>query len=129
MSRRGWLPSPARSSPEVAEKEVWIHLLAYNLIRMLMLQSARSADILPRTFSFRHALQLWLAWSRSSPMLDEDDFVHLLLLIAQQRVGNRPGRIEPRAVKRRPKAFALLTQPRPEAREKIRRHGHPAKVK
>lgn len=116
-------------TPEMAEKEIWIHLLAYNLIRMLMFQSARSADILPRMLSFRHALQLWLAWSRSAPMLEEDDLVHLLQLIAQQRVGKRPGRIEPRAVKRRPKAFPLLTQPRPEAREKLRRHGHPAKVK
>lgn len=116
-------------TPEMAEKEIWIHLLAYNLIRMLMFQSARSADVLPRMLSFRHALQLWLAWSRSSPMLDEDDLAHLLQLIAQQRVGNRPGRVEPRAVKRRPKAFSLLTRSRPEARERIRRHGHPDKVK
>ena len=116
-------------TPEMAAKEIWIHLLAYNLIRMLMFQSARSADILPRMLSFRHALQLWLAWSRSSPMLDEDDLVHLLRLIAEQRVGKRPGRVEPRAIKRTPKAFALLTQPRPAARKKIRRNGHPAKVK
>jgi hypothetical protein len=116
-------------TPEMAEKEMWIHLLAYNLIRMLMLQSASSVDILPRMLSFRHALQLWLAWTRSSAMLDADDLAKLIELISQQRVGNRPGRIEPRAVKRRPKAFPLLTRTRPEARERIRRHGHPAKVK
>lgn len=116
-------------TPEMAEKELWIHLLAYNLIRMLMLQSARSVDALPRVLSFRHALQLWLAWARSTAMLDEDDLAQLLQLIAQQRVGNRSGRVEPRAVKRRPKAFPLLTRTRPEARERIRYHGHPAKVK
>ncbi|MDD2874886.1 MAG: IS4 family transposase, partial [Azoarcus sp.] len=50
-------------------------------------------------------------------------------LIAQQRVGNRSGRIEPRALKRRPKAYPLLIKPRPLAREEVRRHGHSKKLK
>lgn len=116
-------------TPEMAEKELWTHLLAYNLIRMLMLQSARAADVLPRMLSFRHALQLWLTWTRESVVADESELIHLLALVAQQRVGNRPGRIEPRAVKRRPKPFPLLRQPRPQARAQVRKHGHPAKVK
>jgi len=70
-------------TPEMAAKELWIHLWGYNLIRMLMLQSARSADVLPRMLSFRHALQLWLASTRSSAMLDEHDLIQLLELIAQ----------------------------------------------
>jgi len=50
-------------------------------------------------------------------------------MMAQQRVGNRPGRIEPRAVKRRPKAFPLLTKPRAKVREHLSKYGHPKKLK
>jgi hypothetical protein len=50
-------------------------------------------------------------------------------MIAEQRVGNRPGRVEPRAIKRRPKPFPLLTEARAIAREKVRMHGHPRKIK
>ncbi|MDH4305726.1 MAG: IS4 family transposase, partial [Nitrospira sp.] len=53
----------------------------------------------------------------------------LLVLIAQRQVGNRPGRLEPRAIKRRPKPYPLLTKPRAIAREDIRTYGHPAKLK
>jgi hypothetical protein len=53
----------------------------------------------------------------------------LFVLIAEQRAGNRPGRIEPRAVKRRPKPFPLLVKSRAIAREEVRRHGHPKKHK
>jgi len=53
----------------------------------------------------------------------------LFTLIAQQRVGNRPYRTEPRAVKRRPKPFPLLTKTRSEAREDIWKKGHPKKLK
>ena len=53
----------------------------------------------------------------------------LFILIAQQRVGNRPGRIEPRALKRRPKPFPLLTKSRSTARENVRNYGHPKKLK
>jgi hypothetical protein len=51
----------------------------------------------------------------------------LLVLIAEPRVGLRPGRTEPRAIKRRPKPFPLLTKPRQLAREDIRLYGHPKK--
>ncbi|WP_200234866.1 hypothetical protein [Thiohalocapsa halophila] len=51
----------------------------------------------------------------------------MLLVIAEPRVGLRPGRIEPRQRKRRPKSFPLLTKPRAEAREEVRLNGHPKK--
>jgi len=41
----------------------------------------------------------------------------MLLAIARHDVGNRPDRIEPRAVKRRPKPYSLLTKPRALARK------------
>jgi len=116
-------------TPEMAVKEIWVYLLAYNLIRLMMAQSALLADIKPRCISFKHCLQMWLVWIQQASALDHEQRDTLFLLIAQQRVGNRPGRIEPRAVKRRPKAFPLLTKPRDQARENVRRYGHPSKLK
>ena len=67
-------------------------------------------------------MQLWLAWSQQGVYIDHEINHELLfVLIAQQKTGNRPGRIEPRAVKRRPKAFPLLVKPREEARADIRK--------
>ena len=62
-------------------------------------------------------------------MFEEGQFYNLFRLMSEQRVGNRSGRIEPRAVKRRPKPFPLLTKPRSDARAEIRKNGHPQKVK
>lgn len=116
-------------TPEMNEKEMWVYFLAYNLIRLLMCQSAFLADLLPRQISFKHTLQLWLAWSQQGAYDHPEIERQLLVLIAQQRVGNRPGRIEPRVVKRRPKAYSLLREPRAVAREKVRKNGHPKKLK
>jgi hypothetical protein len=117
-------------TPKMIEKEIWIYFLAYNLIRLLMAQAALLADILPRQLSFKHTLQLWLAWNQQSAFDNaESNEEALFVLIAQRRTGNRPGRIEPRAVKRRPKPFSLLTKPREEARAQIRKNGHPKKIK
>jgi len=81
---------------------MWVYLLAYNLIRLLMAQSALMADVLPRTLSFKHTRQLWLDWSRTQKQTNAPDSISgLLLLVAKQSIGNRPERIEPRAIKRR----------------------------
>ncbi|WP_421705221.1 IS4 family transposase [Alloalcanivorax xenomutans] len=115
-------------TPEMAEKELWVYFLAYNLVRLLMVPSAVLAKVLPRTLSFKHALQCWQAWYQQLLSCHTtDDLTELFRLIGQQRVGNRPGRIEPRAVKRRPKPLPLLTRTRHEARAWIRQHGHPPK--
>ena len=117
-------------NPEMAIKEIWVYLLAYNLIRLMMAQAAQLAECLPRQLSFKHTVQLWIAWEHHRPGTgNEYTLQTLFVLIAQQRVGNRPGRIEPRAVKRRPKPYPLLTQPREHARAHIRTHGHPQKLK
>ena len=115
-------------TPEMAEKEMWVYLLAYNLIRIIMAQSAASANVLPRVLSFKHTLQLWLAWSRQAgPSYERHHLMQLFELVAARQVGNRAGRIEPRAVKRRPQPLPLLTRPRHEARAFIRKYGHPPK--
>jgi hypothetical protein len=114
-------------TPDMCAKELWSGLLAYNLIKWLMMQAANQAGILPRQIGFKHTVQMWLAWLYRRPDDDQDSV--LLVLIAEHRVGKRPGRIEPRAVKRRPKPFPLLTKPRPAARAQVRQHGHAKKLK
>ncbi len=115
-------------SPAMVHKEIYVYLLAYNLIRLIMAQSALLAELKPRELSFKHTVQLWIAWAcyRTSAHIT----LHQLFeLIAEQRVGDRPGRIEPRAIKRRPKPYPLLTVPRPVARAQVARNGHPKKLK
>lgn len=110
-------------TPQMIEKELWVHLLAYNLIRLLMAQAAVEADVQPRQLSFKHTVQLWTEWTARRIDLVADPAT-LFRLIAQPPVGNRPGRIEPRARKRRPKPYPWLTVPRAEAREQVRAYGH-----
>ena len=106
------------------------HSLAYNLIRLLMANAALISNVQPRQLSFKHTLQLWVAWQpRYTDTSDEESIQMLMVLIAQSSVGNRPGRIEPRATKRRPKPYPLLMKKRAEAHEEIRLHGHPKKLK
>ena len=115
-------------TPEMSEKEIWIYFLAYNLIRILMAQSALLAKILPQQISFKHTVQLWLAWEQQGAIsLDKDEM--LFVLIAQRRVGNRSGRIEPRAIKRRHKKYPKLMQQRAIARDEVRKNGHTKKLK
>jgi Transposase DDE domain len=117
-------------TPAMAIKEIWVYLLAYNLIRLMMAQAALLAQRLPRQLSFKHTVQIWIAWTQHADRIDHDDKLHgLFVLIAQQRVGDRPGRIEPRALKRRHKPYPMLTKPRAIMREYVREHGHPKKLK
>jgi hypothetical protein len=124
------MESVSCKTPSMVQKEIWVTLLAYNLIRLMMAQAATLADCPPRALSFKHTLQLWMAWGQQGIRSAQDGKLHVLLvLIAEQRVGNRPGRIEPRAIKRRPKPFPLLMEARSIAREKVRKHGHLRKIK
>lgn len=115
-------------TPEMAIKELWVYLLAYNLIRLMMAQAALLADQIPRQLSFKHTVQIWIAWQQhGGGTHDAVAMEGLLILIAEPQVGKRPGRVEPRAIKRRQKQFPLLTQPRQDAREDVRKNGHPKK--
>lgn len=108
-------------TPQMVEKELWVHLLAYNVIRLLMAQAAQHAGVHPRELSFKHTVQMWTAWTATVLRAEPGEFFRL---IAQLGVGNRPGRIEPRARKRRPKSYPWLKVPRGEARHQIRTYGH-----
>ena len=117
-------------TPPMCEKEFWVYLLAYNLIRLLMAQAALQAEVLPRQLSFKHTLQMWVAWSQRQFLCGcGEDTATLFVLIAQIRVANRPGRTEPRAVKRRPKPYPRLDKPRRKARMEIERRGHAKKLR
>jgi len=113
----------------MCEKEMWVYFLAYNLIRLLMAEAALQANVLPRELSFKHTLQIWVSWSRRQFLSNaKENTAVLFLLITQIRVGKRPGRIEPRAVKRRPKPYPRLQKPRQEERERIKNQGHGKKL-
>ncbi|MFH1918615.1 MAG: IS4 family transposase [Planctomycetota bacterium] len=106
-------------SPEMVRKEIWTCLLAYNLIRKTMLQAAKGAGLSPRQLSFTLAMQTVAASWMVLITEDENLIDAQLASLTGQLVGNRPDRIEPRAVKRRPKPCKYLTKPRDEARAEL----------
>jgi len=109
-------------TPEMVRKEMAIHLLAYNLIRGIMAEAARAREIKPRTISFTGSLHTVRAFEAShlyDPVRIETDLPRLLELIGKKRVGDRPDRYEPRAVKRRPKPHPRLTMSRRAAKRLI----------
>jgi hypothetical protein len=101
--------------------ELRVHLLAYNLIHLLMAQAAGNAGVEPRTLSFKHTVQLRTEWNARAMSANDE----LFTLIARVKVGNRPNRIEPRERKRRPKPFPWLKTSRQITRDNVRRFGHP----
>lgn len=110
-------------SPEMVRREIWTCLLAYNLIRQTMLEAAVASACSPRQLSFTAALQKIAASWITVCVADEATLVLLVAThlehLSGHRVGNRPNRVEPRAVKRRPKPHKLLTKPRAEARAEL----------
>ena len=109
-------------SPAMVRKEIWMHLLAYNLIRTLMAQAAATVGVCPRDLSFKGTLQTLVAFAAagwSCPEQRNDLYAAVLRAVATHRVNDRPDRVEPRAVKRRPKKQAYLTEPRPIAKARL----------
>ena len=108
-------------SPEMVRKEIWAHLLAYNLIRTVIAQAAAKHGKHPRQISFTRAMRTLEAFrsplaytpSQQLPMIYE----HMLQAIASHEIANRPNRLEPRQRKRRPKPYRLMTKPRRLARK------------
>lgn len=107
-------------TPELVRKEIWTHILAYNLIRTIMAQAANRHDLQPRTISFKGALQTLEAFQPMIAMsgsASRNDLYHTILdAIATHRVGDRPDRFEPRLIKRRPKRYVYLSKPRNETK-------------
>jgi len=109
-------------SPAMVRKEIWMHLLAYNLIRQLMAQAAAGVGICPRDISFKGTLQTLVAFAAaggSCPERRNELYAAVLKAVATHRVNDRPDRVEPRAVKRRPKKQVYLNEPRPIAKARL----------
>jgi hypothetical protein len=121
-----------RKTPEAVRQELWSGILAYNLIRQSMLQSALVSGRRPHELSFTASLQMltntWvlapaLDAAKHDPRVAISAHEHLIALRIlngySHRVANRPDRVEPRAVKRRPAPLALLTELRATARARL----------
>jgi Transposase DDE domain len=110
-------------SPEMVQKEIWMHLLAYNLIRGVMAKAAEAHEKQPRLLSFKGTLQTMTAFQdvlRWTTPRDREHLVReMLRAIASHKVGDRFGRFEPHANKRRPKPQRFLMEPRREARNRL----------
>jgi len=108
-------------SEDVVRKEIYMHFIAYNLVRALMWQAAREHGRPLHRLSFAGTVQrlhavapyLWLFAGTSRAIQ-----LHTWLLswIARDTLPDRPNRLEPRALKRRLKPYDLLTRPRSEMR-------------
>jgi hypothetical protein len=107
-------------TPEMVRKEVWAHLLAYNLLRTVMAVAASESDVEPRKINFKGAKQAVTAFAPKIEAARPEGraaFIDALLAaIAYHRVGNRPGRWEPRTRKPRPKPGTSLMQSRATAK-------------
>ncbi len=106
-------------SPDMIRRELWVTLLGYNMVRVACAQAAFEYDKLARQMSFTIAcnalISQWV-WTYG-PDLRPELHRHALKQIAYNQVGDRPGRIEPRVIKRRPKRYTLMTKPRHEYKQ------------
>lgn len=106
-------------TPELVRKEIWTHVLAYNLIRTIMAQAASKEGIEPRSISFKGTVQTLAAFQPVIAIQGQRDravrwslYQELLDAVLVHRVADRPDRYEPRLRKRRPKHYAFLGKPR-----------------
>ena len=113
-------------TPELVRKEIWTHVLAYNLLRTIMAQAAAKHAILPRSISFKGSLQILEAFQPVLELGTASDaarrlrvYQELLIAIASHRIADRPDRYEPRAKKRRRNHSAWLTKPRAEIKREM----------
>lgn len=103
------------TTPELIEKEVWLQVIAYNLIRALMVEAAWMHHVELERMSFKGTVDTLRQWT---PLLAPRMFAfkharqELLRVIAADAIQSRPNRSEPRARKRRPKNYQSLTKPR-----------------
>ncbi len=113
----------AAKTPEMVQKEIWMHLLAYNLLRTLMWQAAQQAQVPPLRISLQGTRQ---QFNQFRPQLATGSdksrrrlYTALLEVISDQLVLLRPHRVEPRVIKRRPKPFPRMQQPRSVLKAKL----------
>jgi Transposase DDE domain len=101
-------------TPEMVHKEIWCHMLAYNLLRGTMVESAKRNEVLPRQISVKGAMQAVESFTPVLMAIDGNAAIYDAFLgtVAAHRVGNRPGRLEPRLKKRYPAWREYMNKPR-----------------
>ena len=131
------------TAPELMERELWMHVLSYNLVRKVMAQASlwaaahppasrrrRGPAVLaptPRQLSFTGTVEQVMTWWHENTTGTGPEQVAryeaMFAAVSRKRVGQRPGRYEPRAVKRRPKEYDRLMEPRAQARARLLEEG------
>ena len=110
-------------TPEMAKKEVLIYMLAYNLIRSLIWTAKQIYHIDIERISFKGTVQHLSSLAPYLAVAGQSNYAvlyeQLIYLVANEEVPDRPGRIEPRVINRRPKPFPLMTQPRSQLKAKL----------
>lgn len=108
-------------TPERVRKELWMYLAAYNLLRTVLYEAAQAEGVLLARVSFQGARQRLLATAKAARpgQSFRCGYRRLLRDLAQDLNPERPNRVEPRAVKRRPKQYDRLNQPREVLRAKL----------
>jgi hypothetical protein len=101
-------------TPEMLERELMVYILAYNVIRVTMCDAAKIGGHLPRELSFKSAKDSWLLFGQGER--EPNNYAWLLWSIADAPLRKRPGRNEPRKIKRRSGKYERLKMPR--AKEK-----------
>lgn len=109
-------------TPEMCRKEIHVHLLAYNLLRGVMSDSAKRKDIQPRYLSVKGTMQAVESFTpamMSAAVVGDVLYDAMLTTVSTHRVGNRPGRQEPRLKKRRPTWRDMMMKPRNEYHRRL----------
>jgi len=103
-------------TPEMIRRELWVTLLAYNLIRKVIVTSASLHNKKPRRLSFtltcQTILSSWMLLATGACRATQELHARILETIAKQEIPHRPGRIEPRVIKRRKEHYTFMTRPR-----------------
>jgi hypothetical protein len=112
-------------TPDMVKKEIGIHFLAYNVIRIIMAEACAAHSAIPWKISFKGTVQLLNEFMphflNSSNRKNKILYAEMLMLIVKNKTGNRPGRVEPRVIKQRQKPFPTLNRPRIVEKEKLMR--------
>ena len=115
-------------TPDLVRKEIWTHILAYNLIRTIIAQAASQYGVQPREISFKGTLQTLEAFQplvsfqgHKGAAFRQQLYLQLLEAIATHRVADRPDRFEPRKRKRNPRKTEMMTKPRWKLKQLMRK--------
>jgi len=110
-------------TPEMIRKDILMYFIAYNCVRSLMYEAAEEADLEVRVVSFKGSLQALRNWEPhlNQAKISQAERFRLISdlydAMTNTPIRQRPGRSEPRCIKRRPKSYQLLTAPRHEMKE------------